>query len=177
LSLVCAVEPAGREGNDSVTKPFSLAFKDKMVARLTGKDAVSARQLALETGLRQQTLSRWLQEASTLPVMPAKRLRREWSIEEKIQILAKASALTGAELAELLAREGVRHAEYEHWRGALGDEGRAALATTKRIRALERELARKEKALAEAAALLVLKKKLQAIEEDEDADTDEEREP
>jgi transposase-like protein len=160
-----------------VTKPFSLAFKQKMVARLTGRDAVSARQLALETGLRQQTLSRWLQEASSLPVMPAKRPRREWSIEEKIQMLAQASTLTGAELAELLEREGVRQAEYEQWRGALGDEGRAVLATTKRIRALERDLARKEKALAEAAALLVLKKKLQALEEDEDADTDEEREP
>jgi hypothetical protein len=98
-------------------------------------------------------------------------------IEEKIQILAKASTLTGAELAEFLAREGVRHAEYEQWRGALGNDGRAALATTKRIRALERELARKEKALAEAAALLVLKKKLQALEEDEDDDIDEEHEP
>ena len=42
----------------------------------------------------------------------------------------------------------------------LSEEGRASVATTKRIRALERELARKEKALAEAAALLVLKKKV-----------------
>jgi hypothetical protein len=47
----------------------------------------------------------------------------------------------------------------------------------KRIRTLERELARKEKALAEAATLLVLKKKLQALEVDEDVDTDEEHEP
>jgi hypothetical protein len=148
-----------------------------MLARLTGNDPVSARQLAAETGLRQQTLSRWLQEASSLPVMPAKRPRREWSIEEKIRILGKGGALTGAELREFLARQGVLHAEYEQWRLALGDDGRASLATTKRIRALERELARKEKALAEAAALLVLKKKLQTLEEDEDADTDEEREP
>src|SRR5688572_5960163 len=98
-----------------------------MVTRLTGKDAVSARQLALETGLRQQTLSRWLQEASSLPLMPAKRQRRDWSIEEKIRILAEASTLTGAELTEFLAHEGVLHAEYEQWRLALGDEGRAAL--------------------------------------------------
>jgi hypothetical protein len=41
-----------------------------MVARLSGKDPVSARELALETGLRQQTLSRWLQDASNLPLMP-----------------------------------------------------------------------------------------------------------
>lgn len=158
-----------------MTKPFSLAFKQKMVARLTGKDPSSARQLALETGVRQQTLSRWLQEASNLPVMPAKRLRptRHWSIEDKIRILAEASTLTGTALKERLAREGVLDTEYAQWRLALGDEGQASLATMKRIRALERELARKEKALAEAAALLVLKKKLQVLEEDEDVDTGE----
>jgi hypothetical protein len=147
-----------------------------MIARLTGKDAVSSRQLALETGLRQQTLSRWMQETSSLPVMAAKRPRRDWSIEEKIRILAKTTTLTGAELMGYLQREGVLQAEYEQWRLALSEEGRAPLATTKRIRALERELARKEKALAEAAALLVLKKKVQALAEDEDVDTDEEHE-
>ncbi len=146
-----------------MTKPFSLAFKQKMVARLTGKDAVSARQLALETGLRQQTLSRWLQEASSLPIMPAKRPRRHWSIEEKIGVLAAASTLTGGELADFLQREGVLQADYEQWRVALGEEGRASLATMKRMRTLERELARKEKALAEAAALLVLKKKTPSL--------------
>src|SRR5512144_1096875 len=148
-----------------------------MVARLTGTEAVSARQLALETGLRQQTLSRWLQEASSLPLMPAKRPRRDWSIDDKIRILAKASTLTGVELTDFLQREGVLQAEYEQWRLVLGEEGRASLATVKRIRTLERELARKEKALAEAAALLVLKKKLQVLEEDEDDGTDEEHEP
>lgn len=159
-----------------MTKPFSLAFKQKMLARLTGKDAVSARQLALETGLRQQTLSRWVEEASSLPVMAAKGPRRNWSIEQKIEILAKASTLTGAKLMDWLRREGVLQAEYEQWRLALSDEGRASLVTTKRIRALERELARKEKALAEAATLLVLKKKVQAMAEDEDGDPDEEHE-
>jgi transposase-like protein len=174
--LLARLKQAGREGNDSVTKPFSLAFKQKMVARLTGKDAASARQLALETGLRQQTLSRWLQEASSLPIMPAKRSKRDWSIEEKIRILAKASPLTGAELTDFLQREGVLQAEYEQWRLALGEEGRASLATVKRIPTLERELARKDKALAEAAALLVLKKKLRTLEEDEGDGTDEEHE-
>jgi hypothetical protein len=105
--------------------------------------------------------------------MPAKRPRSDWSIEEKVRILAEATPLAGAELAECLAREGVPLAEYEQWRLALTDEGRASVATLKRIRALERELARKEKALAEAAALLVLKKKVLALEEDEDAATDE----
>jgi hypothetical protein len=50
------------------------------------------------------------------------------------------------------------------------------MATTRRIRKLERELARKEKALAEAAALLVLKKKVEDLWEDEDDDTGEKNE-
>ena len=142
-----------------MTRPFSLAYKQKMLDRLTGKDAMSARQLSQETGLRQQTLSRWLQNACSVSVMPPKRQTREWSIDEKIRVLAKVGKLTGAELTEFLEREGLRLADDEQWRLALAEEGRASLATTKRIRVLERELARKEKALAEAAALLVLKKK------------------
>jgi hypothetical protein len=46
-------------------------------------------------------------------------------------------------------------------------------AALKRIRTLERELARKEKALAEAAVLLVLKKTIDSYYKEEDDDTDE----
>jgi transposase len=169
-------EPAGRGSDDDVTRPFSLAYKQKMLNRLTGKDAVSARQLSLESGLRQQTLSRWLQDACSLSVMPPKRQTKAWSIDEKIRILAKAGRLTGTALTDLLEREGLLLAEYEQWRLALAEEGRASLATTKRIRALERELARKEKALAEATALLVLKKKVNRLWEAEGDGTDEENE-
>jgi hypothetical protein len=98
---------------------------------------------------------------------------KAWSIDEKVRILAEAGKLTGAELTGFLGREGLSLAELDQWRMALAEEGRASKATTKRIRKLERELARKEKALAETAALLVLKKKLQHLWEDEDDDTDE----
>jgi transposase len=159
-----------------MTRPFSPAFKAKMLERLTGKDAVSASQLARETGLRQQNLSRWLGEARTLPRVTAKKPPKSRSVDEKIKILAGVAKLTGEELTAFLAREGLRLAEVEQWRLALDDEGRSSKAVTNRIRRLERELARKEKALAEAAALLVLKKKLQDAFGDEDDDTDEENE-
>jgi hypothetical protein len=96
-----------------------------MLDRLTGKDAISARQLALETGLRQQTLSRWLQDACSLSVMPPKRHTREWSVDETIRILAKAGRLTGTELTDLLEREGLLLGEYEQWRLAFCPEARA----------------------------------------------------
>jgi hypothetical protein len=148
-----------------VAKPFSVAFKQKMVQRLTGKNAVSASQLAREMGVRQQNLSRWLQEARSLPIVTTKPkpIVREWTVEQKARVLSEACQLDGAELVAYLEREGVRLAEYEQWRLSLDEGGAASTSATKRIRQLERELARKEKALAEAAALLVLKKKVDTL--------------
>jgi len=155
-----------------MTKPFSVAFKQKMVERLTGKNAVSATQLARETGVNQQSLSRWLQEARSVPLMVDKpKPLRMWTIEQKARVLAEACHLDGEELIAYLEREGVKRADYEQWRLALDEGGAASTSTNKRIRQLERELARKEKALAEAAALLVLKKKVDTLYgEDEDDD-------
>jgi hypothetical protein len=62
----------------------------------------------------------------------------------------------------------VKLADFERWRSALQDDSHGSTAAGKRIRQLERELARKEKALAEAAALLVLKKRVQSLYPDED---------
>ena len=59
-----------------------------MLERLTGKDAISARQLARETGISQETLSRWLQEARSLPLMPSdRRANKTWTIDEKVRQL------------------------------------------------------------------------------------------
>lgn len=46
-----------------MTRPYSVAFKQKMIQRLTGKKAVRASQLARETSVRQQNLSRRLRVA------------------------------------------------------------------------------------------------------------------
>lgn len=156
-----------------MTRPYSLAFKQKMIQRLTGKDALSASQLARETGVRQQNLSRWLEEArSLLWVAAAKPSRRQWSLEQKARILAEASKLTGEQLSAYLERQGVKLVDFERWRLALEQDGGDSAATTKLIRKLERELARKEKALAEAAALLVLKKTVESTHPGEADDTD-----
>ena len=157
-----------------MTKPFSVAFKQKMVQRLTGRNAMSALQLARETGVRQQNLSRWLEEARSLPIMADKPgpATCEWTVEQKARVLTEGCKLDGEQLAAYLERQGVKLPEYEQWRLALDEGGAASASTNKRIRHLERELARKEKALAEAAALLILKKKVETFYgEDEDDDT------
>jgi transposase len=156
-----------------MTRPYSIAFKQKMVDRLTGKNAVSAVQLAGETGIRQQNLSRWLQEARSLPFVASDdRMDRGWTVEQKARVLAEASKLAGDQLAAHLEREGVKFADFERWRIALENDGNGSTAAAKRIRQLERELARKEKALAEAATLLVLKKRVASLFKDADDDTE-----
>src|SRR5258708_19093535 len=158
---------------DDMTRPYSLAFKQKMVERLTGKNPLNQSQLARETGVRQQNLCRWLDEARSLPLVASdKRNVRRWSVEQKPRILAEGSELTGDQLAAFLERVGVGLPEFERWRVALEEDGQGTSATTKRIRKLERELARKEKALAEATTLLVLKKTLQRHLPHQDDDTD-----
>jgi len=125
-----------------MTKAYSLAFKQKMVQRLTGKNAVNPSQLGREIGIRQQNLSRWLHEARSLPSVASNTPKsRVWTVEQKALVLADASKLSGEELTSYLEREGIKLADFERWRIALEEDGGGSAATLKRIRKLERELA------------------------------------
>jgi transposase len=167
---------------------YSEKFKSRMVAKMVGPHGVSASTLAGDVGINQPTLSRWLREARTVPDM-AKKSRRtkeearpqrpqDWSPEEKLRVVVESRGLTDEELGAFLRKEGLHQAQVEEWSATahsslLARKGaKKASAESKRIRELERELRRKEKALAEAAALLILKKKAQAIWGDEEDDTE-----
>jgi hypothetical protein len=84
-----------------------------------------------------------LAEARSLPLVATdKPIVRKWTVEQKTHVLAEASRLSGERLSAYLEREGGKLADFEQWRFALEEGGRASAATTKRIRQLERELAR-----------------------------------
>ncbi|WP_437851709.1 transposase [Sorangium sp. So ce363] len=113
------------------------------------------------------------------PPPPAVARRPEdWTPEQKLRAMTEAAALSERELGEYLRREGLHEAQLAEWRKAaleaLGGPAKAGHgpAPSRRVRELERQLRRKDKALAEAAALLVLQKKVQAIWGDGDDDTD-----
>jgi transposase len=153
-----------------MTRPFSVALKQQMVARLTGVNAVSAAQLARETGITQQNLSRWLSEARDSPFAATDDgIVSLWSAQQKARIIVQAEGLKGDELTAYLQAEGVRLALFRRWRLALEEAGEESMGMTKRLRKLERELARKERALAEAATRWVLREAVggQAEKEEE----------
>ena len=133
-------------------------------------------RLAEETGISDVTLYTWRKQARVEGIaVPADGKNPEkWSSEDKFAIVLEAASLNEAELAEYCRRKGLYAEQITAWRKAClqANANSAAQAKEQReqgkkdrkqIKKLERELQRKEKALAEAAALLVLKKKAQAI--------------
>lgn len=169
---------------------YSERFKERMVQKLADPQGPSAGELSREVGVPQSTLSRWLRKAGAnggqrrgpdhpLPGRTVTARRpQDWTADEKLEVVLEAQSLSEEELGAFLRRRGLHEAQLEAWREAvlagLKETPRRSSKRSdeaKRIRALERELARKEKALAEAAALLVLQKKARALWGEEDDDT------
>jgi transposase-like protein len=147
-----------------------------MVQRMLGPNAMSANALAEDVGIHQPTLSRWLRDARILgDTMTQKKRKKKagqkWSSAEKLRVVLAASELKDGELGAFLRREGLHEADLERWRTAmltaLDEDGvkkrRGPSPEAKKLAAVQRDLYRKDKALAEVSALLVLKKKADAI--------------
>jgi transposase-like protein len=151
---------------------------------------MSANALAQEVGINQPTLSRWLRDAATVGDVSKKKVKAkrsqpegrrssEWSAEEKFRIVLAAAAIAEAELGPFLRREGLHEEDLGRFRDEVRNAAVAGLTASKkprsdeqkRIKDLERELKRKEAALAETAALLVLRKKAGALWGGEGEDT------
>jgi transposase len=155
-----------------MTRPYSIALKQQLVARLTGVNALSAAQLARETGITQQNLSRWLSEARSSP-FGGDGIVSAWTVAQKARIIAQAADLGGDQLTTYLHGEGVKLGYFRRWRLALEEAGEESVGMVKRIRKLEQELARKERALAEAAALLLLRETMESENQKGDEGIDE----
>ena len=143
--------------------------------RLLTPPGMSVRALAEETGISKSVLWKW---RSTM-AKTMKPGEKKWTASEKLRVLGGGGpALEGEAFGALLRREGLHETQVNEWRaaaaealsaeaapgGASNSAQRQELAEVKkRVKELEREALRKDKALAEAAALLLLEKKLQAI--------------
>lgn len=141
-----------------MTRIYTSVFKAQCVKRLEAPDAPSVNELSKELGVSKYSLYTWLRRAREGTHM--RDSGKPWNVEDQVRVLKRAGELVGEELGAYLRKEGVHPDLLEAWRealqGATGDR-----ADKRRIKALERELRRKEKALAEAATLLVLQKKVQ----------------
>lgn len=169
---------------------YTQMFKEKMICRMSGPDAISAGALSREVNVAQSTLSGWLRNAGKDPtdiesisMSTDKKNKRphDWTAKEKLNAVIESGRLDDEKLGAFLRENGLHETHLEQWRiqmleglngrQSMSSKNRAKTSDTKKIQYLERELKRKESALAEAAALLILKKKVQQIWGDEDGNT------
>ncbi len=160
---------------------YSNERKESILKKLLPPLNMTVAEVARQEGVSAQTLYNWRYEAKKLgkPV-PGKKLSTEdWSAETKLAVVVETMPLSESELSQYcrekaLYPEQVRRWKQECLQGFLNSETinaathRQAKTDKNEIKALKRELRRKEKALAETAALLVLRKKLNALWEDDE---------
>lgn len=173
---------------------YSEAFRNRMVEKLSGPRAMTAGALSKEVGVPQPTLSKWLREAATVASVSKKKAKPKKSgtaaarrsgarsAEEKVRVVLGSAGLADAELGSFLRREGLHEEDLVRYREDVRSAAVAGLTAAKpvrgatteeqrRIKELERDLKRSQAALAETAALLVLRKKAVALWGEEGDDT------
>ena len=165
---------------------YTKAFESKMVQRMLLPGGPSPTALSKRTGVPRSTLQLWKMEAMGKESWSERAKKRkqaetrgtprrpeDWPAEERLRVVMEAVSVSGDALGELLRREGLHEATLAEWRSAMLEalSPKRRDTNAKRVAELERELLRKDKALAETAALLVLQKKVQALWAVADDDT------
>jgi transposase-like protein len=155
---------------------YSPERRAAVLKRMLPPNNLPVRHLSQEEGISEATLHKWRAQArSKGQLLPDANAGPEgWASRDKFAAVLETAAMNDADLAEYCRKRGLFAEQIKAWRGACEQANdwdrtstarmsRATREERKRIKDLERELARKDRALAETAALLVLRKKAAAI--------------
>jgi transposase-like protein len=167
---------------------YSESFKKQAIQKaLRRGPGVTLESLCKEWGVSRSALTYWLKHSKAQTLMKARddnesstieKRPQDWSADEKLALLIACGTLDETGISEACREKGIYPYHLDQWKSELvenlsGDNEINSHAETKHLknenRELRKALRRKEKALAEAAALLILQKKVNAIwGEDED---------
>lgn len=156
---------------------YSKELRDAVLRRLLPPKNESISTVASQAGLSEQTLRNWLNEAREDGVTSADALSTpedKWSSEAKFLVVHETFDMSESELSEYARQKGLYVDQIKDWRNLFVHAGDSVSrevvrlngefkASEKARRELEKQVDRLQKALAETAALLVLRKKADAI--------------
>jgi len=156
---------------------YSEEFKGKLVGEMMSPSGRSVSEIHRATGISENTLYSWKSRygGAGKEDEPVRQQKPSiWDGERKLLVLTETAGLNQQEMSEYCRESGLYIEQIERWRefAIAGAESGTLLTKTqrhewqrdkKRVCELQKELRRKEKALAETAALLVLEKKAQTI--------------
>jgi transposase-like protein len=157
-------------------REYTESFRQQALEKVFTRGSNSIRVVAEDLNMSLGTLRNWMKadrDSSRAHAGLQSKRPQDWSLAERLQILMESHGLDDEALNALCREKGIFRHHLEQWQAAFTASG--AVDTRSQLRdlkdknkALTRELNRKEKALAEAAALLVLQKKYQALWEEKD---------
>ena len=154
---------------------YTEGFKERALSKVFSRGERTIQAVADELNISLYTLKNWMKKPvpeTENPKPPKAKRPQEWSAEERLRALHVSYGLSGEALNAWCREHGLFAHHLAEWKAefctpskpvngrAEANEVRALKAENQR---LERELTRKDKALAEAAALLVLQKKYRAL--------------
>jgi len=170
--VAAPIEPTrGRQRKTTLAR-YGSAFKKRALARLQAPENASIEAVAVSIGVQPETLAHWRDEAAA-----GKGEEANWTAAARLDAVLVTAAMDEAARSAWCRSNGVHLQELDTWRkaalDALGERKPASAPASRpasqskqdrrRIQELERDLRRKNAALAETTALLVLSKKLEAI--------------
>jgi len=150
-------------------------FRRAAVAKFQSRGSRSVEEVAGVLGVSSWSLYQWSKRYGRAEGMRHSRRPADRSVGEKLKAVMEFEGLEGEKQGEYLRREGLQSEHIAGWKksmeaglesggGSLTAANRSEWAADKKkIKELERDLHRKDRALAESTALLVLKKKADLI--------------
>jgi transposase len=155
---------------------YPKELKESITARMLPPNSVGVPAMVQETGIPKDTLYSWRNKARKGKVSSQSTNNGQLNSEEKFNAVMETAAMNEVELSKYCRSKGIFPLQINAWRKTCMNAhaplapkaDRAAIRSqAKKIKGLEKELRRKEKALAEAAALLILQKKVQFLWQDQ----------
>jgi transposase-like protein len=151
---------------------YTIEFKKAAIQKYLSRGNRTVGEILNEIGISSPTLYQWRSELANVGSMKNNSKPHSRPAKEKIKLLVEYDLLPVDKKGEFLRKNGLHEEHLKGWRTqieeALSSKNAKAdrtelVAEQKKIKQLEKELRRKEKALAEASALLILKKKADLI--------------
>lgn len=155
---------------------YSNEFKEKIVSRMLPPNKESLSKISKETGISFATLRNWRDKVRISgKAAPAGTKETErWSSQDKFLIVMETASMNETELSKYCREKGLYVEQVKAWKdvcmqanGGIAQEAsrlnKELKTKDKEIKSLSNELQRKEKALAETAAILVLRKKFNTL--------------
>lgn len=147
-------------------KRYSPVYKQEIVKKLVLRGSKTISQFCSEHNLVISTVTRWQTEYGSVPGMKSKKNKSKLSPESILKIIAETYSLNEEELGIYLRTNGLHTHQLEEWRQTiLSSMNQPKVNLNKKderdfkIKDLERNLRKKDAALAEVSALLILQKK------------------